>query len=58
MKAAVLGCPIAHSLSPVLHAAGYAALGLDDRTYTAIECDEAGLAALVASCGSGWLACR
>ena len=56
MKAAVLGSPIAHSLSPVLHAAGYAALGLDDWTYTAIECDEAGLPALVASCGPelGW----
>ena len=54
MKAAVLGSPIAHSLSPVLHAAGYAALGLDDWTYTAIECDEAGLPALVASCGPDW----
>ena len=54
MKAAVLGSPIAHSLSPVLHAAGYAALGLDDWSYTAIECDEAGLPALVASCGPGW----
>jgi shikimate dehydrogenase len=54
MKAAVLGSPIAHSLSPVLHVAGYAALGLDDWTYTAIECDEAGLPALVASCGPGW----
>jgi shikimate dehydrogenase len=54
MKAAVLGSPIVHSLSPVLHAAGYAALGLDDWTYTAIECDEAGLPALVASCGPGW----
>jgi shikimate dehydrogenase len=39
----------------VLHAAGYAALGLDDWTYTAIECDEAGLPALVASCGPDWV---
>ena len=54
MKAAVLGSPIAHSLSPVLHVAGYAALGLDEWTYTAIECDEAGLPALVASCGPNW----
>jgi shikimate dehydrogenase len=54
MKAAVLGSPIAHSLSPVLHHAGYAALGLDGWTYTAIECAEAGLPALIASCGSGW----
>ncbi len=29
MKCAVLGDPIAHSLSPVLHRAGYAAVGLD-----------------------------
>jgi len=53
-RAAVLGSPIAHSLSPVLHTAAYAALGLDDWTYTAIECDEAGLPALIASCdGAG-----
>ena len=36
-RAAVLGFPIAHSLSPVLHRAAYAALGLD-WTYDAIEC--------------------
>jgi len=35
--AAVLGSPIAHSLSPVLHRAAYAALGLD-WSYSAIEC--------------------
>lgn len=29
LRAAVLGRPIAHSLSPVLHAAGYRVLGLD-----------------------------
>jgi shikimate dehydrogenase len=54
MRAAVLGKPIAHSLSPVLHRAAYAALGLDGWRYDAIECDEAGLPALLASCGSGW----
>ena len=48
-RAAVLGSPIAHSLSPVLHTAAYTALGLDGWTYTAIECDEAGLAGLIAS---------
>jgi len=53
-QAAVLGSPIAHSLSPVLHNAAYAALGLDDWTYTAIECDEAGLPGLLASCGPRW----
>jgi shikimate dehydrogenase len=53
-RAAVLGCPIAHSLSPVLHAAAYAALGLDGWTYTAIECDEARLPGLLAGCDDGW----
>ena len=41
--AAVLGSPISHSLSPVLHAAAYDALGLDDWGYAAVECDEAAL---------------
>src|SRR5215831_17591131 len=54
MKAAVLGSPIAHSLSPALHTAAYAALGLDDWTYQAIECDEAGLPAFVRSRGPDW----
>jgi shikimate dehydrogenase len=53
-RAAVLGSPIAHSLSPVLHRAAYAALGLEGWTYTAIECDEAGLPALLASRDSRW----
>jgi len=50
----VLGSPIEHSLSPVLHAAAYAALGLAHWSYTAIECDEAGLPALIAACDSQW----
>ncbi len=54
MKAAVLGSPIAHSLSPALHRAAYQALGLDDWTYQPIECDEAGLAGLIASLGPDW----
>jgi shikimate dehydrogenase len=53
-QAAVLGSPIAHSLSPVLHRAAYAALGLDGWAYTAIECDEAGLAGLLARCDDRW----
>ncbi|GAA1891322.1 shikimate dehydrogenase [Asanoa iriomotensis] len=53
-RAAVLGRPIAHSLSPVIHNAGYAALGLTDWSYTAIECDEAGLSAFVAGLGPEW----
>jgi shikimate dehydrogenase len=54
MKAAVLGSPIAHSLSPALHGAAYRALGLDDWTYEAIECDEAGLAGLIESLDDEW----
>ena len=37
MRAAVLGAPIAHSLSPVLHRAAYQALGLTGWSYEAIE---------------------
>ncbi len=44
-RAAVLGSPIGHSLSPALHRAAYAALGLD-WSYDAIDCDEERLPAL------------
>jgi shikimate dehydrogenase len=54
MKAAVLGSPIAHSLSPVLHRAAYRELGLAGWSYEAIECDEARLPALLDGCGPGW----
>ena len=37
MKAAVLGSPIAHSLSPLLHRTGYASLGLDEWSYQRFE---------------------
>jgi shikimate dehydrogenase len=40
---AVLGSPIAHSLSPVLHRAAYDALGLTDWTYQAVETPAASL---------------
>ena len=40
----MLGSPIAHSLSPVLHRAAYDDLGLGDWDYSAIECDEPALA--------------
>ena len=46
-RAAVLGRPIAHSLSPVLHRAAYAELGLD-WTYTAIDCGVDELGAVLA----------
>jgi shikimate dehydrogenase len=54
MKAAVLGKPIAHSLSPTLHRAAYQALGLTEWTYDLVECDEDGLAAYLASRGPEW----
>ncbi len=53
-RAAVCGKPIAHSLSPVIHNAGFAAAGLTGWSYTAIECAEAELAALVAGLGPEW----
>lgn len=53
-RAAVCGKPIGHSLSPVIHAAGFAAAGLLDWSYTAIECAEAELPQLVAGLGPEW----
>ncbi len=53
-RAAVLGSPIAHSLSPVLHRAAYAALGLPGWCYDAHEVDEAGLPAFVRGLGPEW----
>jgi shikimate dehydrogenase len=46
--AAVLGRPVGHSLSPVLHRAAYDALGLR-WTYSAIDCGEAELAGVLAA---------
>jgi shikimate dehydrogenase len=54
MRAAVLGKPVAHSLSPVLHRAAYAALGFTDWTYDLVECDEQDLAGYVESRGPEW----
>lgn len=54
MRAAVLGSPIAHSLSPALHTAAYAALGLEGWHYDRHECDEAGLPGFVAGLGPEW----
>lgn len=42
-RAAVLGAPIAHSLSPVLHRAAYAAMGLADWRYDRFEVGEQAL---------------
>jgi len=53
-RAAVLGSPIEHSLSPVLHGAAYQALDLRGWHYDKIECHEAGLPGLVDSMGPEW----
>lgn len=52
-RAAVLGSPIAHSLSPTLHRAAYRLLGLDWE-YTAIECTEIGFPTFFASLDDEW----
>jgi shikimate dehydrogenase len=53
VRAAVLGRPVGHSLSPLLHRAAYAALGLD-WTYEAVEVGPAELPAFLLSCGPEW----
>jgi shikimate dehydrogenase len=53
-RAAVLGSPIKHSLSPALHGAAYQALGLQGWHYDKIECDEPGLPRLIDSMGPEW----
>ncbi|MEU5834092.1 shikimate dehydrogenase [Streptomyces diacarni] len=53
-RAAVLGSPIAHSLSPVLHRAAYAELGLDAWTYDRYEVDEEGIADFLAGLDARW----
>ncbi|MEU8048263.1 hypothetical protein AB0B71_29450, partial [Micromonospora echinofusca] len=53
-RAGVLGTPIAHSLSPVIHNAGYAAAGLTGWSYTRIECAAAELPDVVAGLGPEW----
>ena len=54
-RCAVLGSPVAHSLSPVLHRAAYAALGLTDWAYDAHEIDAAALPGFLAGCGPEWV---
>ncbi|MBC3185469.1 shikimate dehydrogenase [Corynebacterium sp. zg-331] len=50
-RAAVLGSPIDHSLSPVLHQAGYAAAGLVGWEYLRRECRAEDVPALVGRAG-------
>ncbi|MET8901782.1 shikimate dehydrogenase [Streptomyces sp. NPDC004538] len=53
-RAAVLGSPIAHSLSPVLHRTAYAELGLADWTYESFDVDEAALPGFLDELGPEW----
>lgn len=52
-RCAVLGAPIAHSLSPALHRAAYAQLGLD-WSYDLVEVDEHGLAGFLDGLDASW----
>ncbi len=52
-RCAVVGHPVAHSLSPPMHAAAYAHLGLD-WDYTAIDVEPGGLAHFVATRDASW----
>ncbi|KOG50367.1 shikimate dehydrogenase [Streptomyces decoyicus] len=53
-RAAVLGSPIAHSLSPVLHRAAYRELGLSEWTYDRHEVGEAALPAFMEHLDATW----
>lgn len=53
-KAAVVGSPVAHSLSPVLHEAAYQELGLTGWTYERIDVNDDGLPAFVSGLGREW----
>ncbi|MEU0004997.1 shikimate dehydrogenase [Streptomyces sp. NPDC006314] len=53
-RAAVLGSPIAHSLSPVLHRAAYDELGLTGWSYDHFEVDEAALPGFLDKLGPEW----
>lgn len=54
LNAAVLGKPVRHSLSPVLHGAAYRALGLHEWRYAAHEVDVDELAGFVAGLDATW----
>jgi shikimate dehydrogenase len=53
-RAAVIGSPIAHSLSPTLHRAAYRRLGLTHWRYDAFDVDEAALPAFIAGLDDSW----
>ncbi len=54
VKAAVLGSPVSHSLSPILHNAAYAALGMNN-SYEAIETSQSELGSFLAGVDGDWL---
>jgi shikimate dehydrogenase len=54
VRAAVVGRPVQHSLSPVLHRAAYAALGLTDWSYDALDLGAEQLPDLLAGLGDEW----
>jgi shikimate dehydrogenase len=53
-RAAVLGSPIEHSLSPVLHGAAYRELGLADWTFDRVRCEAEELPGFVDGLGPEW----
>lgn len=53
MRCAIVGHPVAHSLSPQIHGAAYAQLGLD-WDYVRVDVEPGGLPAFVASLDSSW----
>ncbi|MBY6541133.1 shikimate dehydrogenase [Rhodococcus sp. BP-349] len=54
-RAAVLGSPVAHSRSPILHAAAYRELGLAGWTYERVECRAEQLPEFVDGLGPEWV---
>lgn len=54
-RCAVLGSPVAHSLSPVLHRAAYDALGLAGWAYEAHRVEADDLAGFVSGLGPDWV---
>ena len=53
-RCAVLGDPISHSLSPLLHRSAYAALGLDGWRYDRVRMDADGLADFIHGLDLSW----
>ena len=54
-RAAVIGAPVAHSLSPVLHSAAYRELGLTGWTFERLEAGAEELPGLVSGLGEEWV---